>query len=814
MNDQLLNCLEKAKLSAEVEILVMAAAMGDAELSDALGGTAPVRPASSPEDATPPSHFYLSDITVEGFRGIGPSTKLGFQPGCGLTLVVGRNGSGKSSFAEAAELAVTGGNQRWDGRPKAWEGGWNNVHHDGTRSIAVRLQVDGEVGFTQVASRWAAGAGLADRIHTAQKPGAAEGPLSSLGLAPALLAWRPFLSYDDLGSLLNDKPTELYDRLSVLLGLEDWVEVEDRLKAQAKRIETIVKAADAEAKSLRISLAGIDDERASHAMQALAAKPPWDLNALDALATGTSASDPDLVRLQALANLAAPDTERVTASVDRLRAAAAKVQGHAGTSASEARSLAELLESALHVQGAHPDGETCPVCGTDEVLTSTWTIEATAKIAELRAVSAEVSAADGELAQALTTARNLPSPPSIALVEPPSGVDTTNLLAAWNSWANPDLVADGTPSTAAALADHLESKVQPLAELVPAVREQAEAEREGRQDRWRPVAEKIAAWLEGAREAQAYRSQAKLLKAAADWVVAESVTVRAARFKPIADQVKTVWEQLRHDSNVSVEDLALGGSKTHRRLNLSVSVDDTAAAGLGVLSQGELHALSLALFLPRATHNESPFRFVLIDDPVQALDAARVDGLARVLQKVAKTRQVVVFTHDERLPDACRRLDVAARVLEVSRQEHSQLTIRSMAHPSERYLEDAKAIASSDPYPIEVRRRVVPGLCRQALEAVSVDLGRRKLLAKGAPFADVETQVSGLGTLFTHLAFGLFGDSGHKEVYLRLETLAPKLNPVDLVKQLNKGTHEAVDTNPHDVVNDTAALVKVLQEKA
>jgi ABC-type multidrug transport system ATPase subunit len=45
-----------------------------------------------------PPGAYVSSITVEGFRGIGPSTTLTLKPGPGLSLVVGRNGSGKSTF--------------------------------------------------------------------------------------------------------------------------------------------------------------------------------------------------------------------------------------------------------------------------------------------------------------------------------------------------------------------------------------------------------------------------------------------------------------------------------------------------------------------------------------------------------------------------------------------------------------------------------------------------------------------------------------------------------------------------------------------
>ena len=47
-----------------------------------------------------------------------------------------------------------------------------------------------------------------------------------------------------------------------------------------------------------------------------------------------------------------------------------------------------------------------------------------------------------------------------------------------------------------------------------------------------------------------------------------------------------------------------------------MTVDATPAPTLGVLSQGEMHALALSMFLPRAALDESPFRFLVIDSPV------------------------------------------------------------------------------------------------------------------------------------------------------------------------------------------------------
>jgi hypothetical protein len=133
MSDTTLRDLVLKRLDADTKpehewsALVLAALEGPDELAKLLDGPVSFRGAggrvggaeesaiSAPAPA-PPRIAFLRTITVEGFRGIGPKATLDLTPGPGLTLVVGRNGSGKSSFAEGLELLLTGDTYRWRDR--------------------------------------------------------------------------------------------------------------------------------------------------------------------------------------------------------------------------------------------------------------------------------------------------------------------------------------------------------------------------------------------------------------------------------------------------------------------------------------------------------------------------------------------------------------------------------------------------------------------------------------------------------------------------------------------------------------------------
>ncbi len=172
-----------------------------------------------------------------------------------------------------------------------------------------------------------------------------------------------------------------------------------------------------------------------------------------------------------------------------------------------------------------------------------------------------------------------------------------------------------------------------------------------------------------------------------------------------------------------------------------------------------MHALGLAMFLPRACAAESPFRFVVIDDPVQSMDPSKVDGLARVLAGIATDRQVVVFTHDPRLPEAVRRLEVDAVTLQVARAEQSVVSIEPALDPALRYLDDARALARSTEVDAEFRTPVVAELCRSALEYACQRVVWRVRTARGERHADIEEALQQAHKTTTLFALALFDDA-------------------------------------------------------
>jgi hypothetical protein len=103
------------------------------------------------------------------------------------------------------------------------------------------------------------------------------------------------------------------------------------------------------------------------------------------------------------------------------------------------------------------------------------------------------------------------------------------------------------------------------------------------------------------------------------------------------------------------------------------------------------------------------------------------------------------------------------------------------------------AIAYTQGLPDPAAKRVIPGLCRLAVEAACVETIRRRRFARGEKHSDVEQLLAGLSGTKSYAALALFDDAG------RAGDVLPRLNKeskesADVFRVLNEGAHGAMES--------------------
>ncbi|MDT0343511.1 ATP-binding protein [Streptomyces litchfieldiae] len=761
LRDVLLKRLEESGLAADVREL----------LRDLL----PEAAAAGRAQAGP---MYLRSLTAAGWRGIGREVTLDLPFGPGLTVVTGPNGTGKSSFAEAVEIALTGRNYRWDaGRTKTqvWKKGWRNLHAAQTPEISVRLTLDDRGAPVTVRRVWH-GESVDDATTVVERPGAPDRALEDVVDAEALALYRPFLPYSELGAMVDGTLSSLHDALARFLGLGPLSDMDEQLLARNKPLTDAGKRLTALTKTVLAELSGHDDPRAVAAAAVLRSRKPDLALVRGLLEADAGAAADETARLRGLASLAGPDPDEVAGAVERLRAATARAEAVRDGTAEDARRLAALLEQGLEHR-RHADSADCPLCGSAGRLDHAWAERARAEVARLQAVAAEAEGARMALDAARRAVHDLVQPVPALLQR-----ESSSLASLWRDWA----LCRGL-NEPGALADRVAQLAAALDEASRRAREDAARRLADRDERWQPVAVRLAEWVGAAEAAAEADPLSRRIKAARAWLRTVTDELRDERLRPFVQESQTVWKRLCQRSSVSLGSVTLAGTAKHGRVELGVAVDAVDAPAYSVLSQGELHSLALSLFIPRATHSGSPFGFLLIDDPVQSMDPDKVEGLAHVLEECARHRQVVVFTHDTRLQHAIAHLGIEATVLRISRGTDSAVTVETVTDPVGQALKEARELSLDEHLPVEVADHVLPTMCRVALEAACLETARRRLrddyhLALG----QIEEAVRPLERTKPLVALALLGDA-NAPARARVEQLCP--GGWGLIEEFNSGAH-------------------------
>lgn len=766
-----------------------------------------------PDDEAGP--IYLSGVDVEGFRGIGPRSTLPLIPGNGLTLVVGANGSGKSSFAEALERAITGSTRRYDRSTADGRENWRNVHHDARTTVSARFQRRNDDGPSTLSVSWASDEGFSDGERIVAGPAQpTEGPAPAWleeDWADQLELYPPLLPYTELAALVDGKPSELFDQFDRLLGLGVLENADATIGKEVKAAKALLTAAREAKKRAEAVCSESDLEPVQELSTRIAPRSSGDQARamLNELTERYRSAGHDQA-LAAYIGLLDVDGDELQRRVDACAARRSILDQLTNDELATVEQTNRLLRQALdlHASAAHADGEPatmpCPVCGVGE-LDESWRQNAMSAVAaadeRLASLNAERNRLDADIASAaemLVEIQDLSVHPAV-----PSSGELFQVR---------ERIISGLRAPTGA--DTLARDVSDLPTLVALCRSEATSHHDAESDAARPAIEALTAWADAVDKAAGAKERRDAHDAARAWLRSQIQVLRGERLEDLAEHAHTVWRHLRTSSSIELGPLTLEGSATRRRLDLTCTTEGKGAMARSVLSQGELHAIALSLFLPRALHADSPFGFLVIDDPVQALDRMKVDGLAEVLEGLAQQRQVVVFTHDDRLPDAVLRLGYDATIIRVERGHGSVVKAEASLGPADRAMRDATTLARDDDLDRDLAARAVAGCCRVAVEARALRKFRRDATERGVSVRQIDEQVEDAGSsLWNRVSLALEGQVVNN-MRDRLSSKGGRgRQRADLIGRLNSGGHDKslrAMADPVRMLEDTRSLLAEL----
>jgi DNA repair exonuclease SbcCD ATPase subunit len=110
----------------------------------------------------------------------------------------------------------------------------------------------------------------------------------------------------------------------------------------------------------------------------------------------------------------------------------------------------------------------------------------------------------------------------------------------------------------------------------------------------------------------------------------------------------------RIDPNPVFRNVSLVSKFVNRQGHLNALIEDTATKASSehpdqILSSSQLNAFALSLFVAfNLGLPVLPLSAILLDDPLQSLDAVNLLGVADLLRRIKPIRQIIVSTHDPR----------------------------------------------------------------------------------------------------------------------------------------------------------------------
>jgi DNA repair exonuclease SbcCD ATPase subunit len=659
----------------------------------------------------------LAAIELEGFRGFSDARRLDLD--ADAVIVRGDNGAGKTSLVDGILWVFAGELSHLVERVRGMrqvEDAVTNRHRGGDARVTLEMAADGRRWhFTRRGNqRQTSLEATCDGAPVANPEQALADVCGHAALAETVDAVNTWglLRQDAVRAALDTAGGALHQRLSAILGLEHVT----RFAAAATSASNALISERTTARKTRARLEERHREavkRRDDATASVATPKARRAMVRDGLAE-IGAELPDAVRLSlgGDANLAAlgelgrlltalnSELGSLATARERLAAldearddpvAKADKELEAASVAAVAATERAPAMTQLAVAARGLLGDRCPVCEQeiDQASVRAHLEEVIEDNQRLAAAAQEAAARVARARMALAEARERARVRNQA--EEAAKTAWSAARAASKAAAAAGVEVDEAALESAGMAEMVLRAVEQLRELYRRVQQAGEVHLTRLADEATAIAGELAESARALDELERRCRDAKTLERAAH-VVAEMIVERALeRLEPTFAEV---FERL--NPNPAFTELHARQDVFRNRNQVVPVVRDPErgidANPLLIFSEGQLNVVALSYFLGMALNaREGALPFLVLDDPLQALDVLAILGFSDLCRRIRDTRQLIVTTHDRRFADVL--------VRKLSPREHQTRTI---VHDFTAWTRDGPVVATREPEMAEV----------------------------------------------------------------------------------------------------------------